>query len=143
MKKYGIIPRVSDRSYFTNSFHCAVYEDINPIQKQDQEYRCFHLTTGGNIQYCRYPLDYNIEAMKTLVRRAMDKGFYEGLNFQLDYCNQCGHQFIDSDTCQKCGTDDITRIERMNGYLGFTKSPQGKPMYNDAKLDELKDRISM
>lgn len=142
VKKYGVIPRVSDKPYFTNSFHCAVYEDITPIQKQDQEFRSYHLCNGGNIQYCRYPVGYNIEAMKSLVRRAMQMGFYEGLNLELNYCNKCGHQWVDGDTCPKCGTDDIIQIQRMNGYLGYSKI-NGKTMYNDTKMQEFKDRISM
>lgn len=142
VKKYGIIERVSDKPYFTNSFHCAVYEDITPIQKQDQEFRSYHLCNGGNIQYCRYPVGYNIEAMKSLVRRAMQLGYYEGVNLFLNYCNKCGHQWVDGDTCPKCGTDDIIQIQRMNGYLGYSKI-NGKTMYNDTKMQEFKDRISM
>ena len=141
-KKYGIVKGVSDRPYTTNSFHCGVWEDITPIEKQDIEYPMFHLCNGGNIQYCRYPIDYNIEAIKTLVRRAMDMGFYEGVNLQLDYCEKCGHQFVDSDTCPKCGSEDITRIERMNGYLGYSRV-NGRTMYADHKLEEFKDRVSM
>ena len=141
-KKYGIVKGVSDRPYTTNSFHCGVWEDINPIQKQDIEYPMFHLCNGGNIQYCRYPIDYNKDAIKTLVRRAMDMGFYEGVNLQLDYCEKCGHQFIDSDVCPKCGSEDITRIERMNGYLGYSRV-NGRTMYADHKLAEFKDRKSM
>lgn len=141
-KKYGIVKGVSDRPYTTNSFHCGVWEDINPIQKQDIEYPMFHLCNGGNIQYCRYPIDYNKDAIKTLVRRAMDMGFYEGVNLQLDYCEKCGHQFIDSDVCPKCGSEDITRIERMNGYLGYSRV-NGRTMYADHKLAEFKDRVSM
>ena len=141
-KKYGIVKGVSDRPYTTNSFHCGVWEDITPIQKQDIEYPMFHLCNGGNIQYCRYKLGYNINAIKTLVRRAMDMGFYEGVNLQLDYCEECGHQFIDSDVCPKCGSTDITRIERMNGYLGYSRV-NGRTMYADHKLEEFKDRVSM
>lgn len=114
-KKYGIIKGVSDRPYTSNSFHCGVWEEISPIQKQDIEYPMFHLCNGGNIQYCRYTTDYNIEAMKTLIRRAMSMGFYEGINLQLDYCEDCGASFIDKDKCPKCGSENITRIERMNG----------------------------
>lgn len=114
-KKYGIIKGVSDRPYTSNSFHCGVWEDISPIQKQDIEYPMFHLCNGGNIQYCRYTTDYNTEAMKTLIRRAMKMGFYEGINMQLDYCEDCGASFIDKDECPKCGSTNITRIERMNG----------------------------
>ena len=141
-KKYGIVKGVSDRPYTTNSFHCGVWEDITPIQKQDIEYPMFHLCNGGNIQYCRYKLGYNINAIKTLVRRAMDMGFYEGVNLQLDYCEKCGHEFIDSDICPKCGSEEITRIERMNGYLSYSRI-NGCTMYADHKLEEFKDRVSM
>lgn len=141
-KKYGIIKGVSDRPYTTNSFHCGVWEDITPIQKQDIEYPMFHLCNGGNIQYCRYNIGYNTTAIKTLVRRAMKMGFYEGVNLQLDYCEKCGHQFVDSDVCPKCGSEEITRIERMNGYLGYSRV-NGRTMYADHKLEEFKDRKSM
>lgn len=141
-KKYGIIKGVSDRPYTSNSFHCGVWEDISPIQKQDIEYPMFHLCNGGNIQYCRYTTDYNVEAMKTLIRRAMKMGFYEGVNLQLDYCEDCGASFIDRDECPKCGSKNLTRIERMNGYLGYSKV-KGRTMYADHKLAEFKDRKSM
>ena len=141
-KKYGIIKGVSDRPYTTNSFHCGVWEDITPVQKQDIEYPMFHLCNGGNIQYCRYKLGYNTEAIKTLVKRAMKMGFYEGVNLELDYCEKCGHQFIDNNVCPKCGSEEITRIERMNGYLGYSRV-NGRTMYADHKLKEFKDRISM
>ena len=114
-KMFGEQKGITDKPYTSNSFHCAVYEDITPIQKQDIEYKMYHYCTGGAIQYCRYPLGYNIEAIKTMVKRAMKMGFYEGVNLQLDYCEHCGSQFIDCDVCPDCGSQDITRIERMNG----------------------------
>ena len=77
-KKYGIIENVSDREYVSNGFHCHVTEDISPIQKQNLEYRFWELSNGGKIQYVKYPIDYNLEAVRTLVRRAMEMGFYEG-----------------------------------------------------------------
>lgn len=141
-KMFGEQEGITDKPYTSNSFHCAVYEDITPIQKQDIEYKMYHYCTGGAIQYCRYPIDYNKDAIITLVRRAMKMGFYEGINLQLDYCEECGHQFIDNDTCPKCGSDNITRIERMNGYLGYSKV-HGRTMYADHKLQEFKDRKSM
>lgn len=143
VKKYGVIKGVSDKPYFTNSFHCAVYEDITPIHKQDSEYRCFHLTNGGNIQYCRYPICYNIEAIKSLVRRAMQLGYYEGVNAELNYCLDCGHQWVEGDICPKCGTDNIVQIQRMNGYLGYSKIGKDKSYFNEGKIAEFKDRISM
>ena len=78
-KKYGIIENVSDREYVSNGFHCHVTEDITPIQKQDLEYRFWELSNGGKIQYVKYPVSYNKEAIRTLVRRAMRMGFYEGV----------------------------------------------------------------
>lgn len=114
-KKYGIIEGVSDRPYVSNSFHCGVWEDITPIQKQNLEERFWNLFNGGKIQYCRYPIDYNKEAIKTLVRRAMDMGFYEGINMSLAYCEECGYEELDMDVCPKCGSELITKIDRMNG----------------------------
>lgn len=141
-KKYGIIKGVSDRPYVTNSFHCGVWENITPIQKQDLESRFWDLFNGGKIQYCRYPVSYNREAIKTLVRRAMDMGFYEGINLSLAYCEDCGYEELDMDICPKCGSENITKIDRMNGYLGYTRI-HGKTRYNDAKNAEIKDRVSM
>lgn len=141
-KKYGIIENVSDKSYVSNSFHCHVAEDISPIQKQDLENRFWNLFNGGKIQYCRYPIDYNITAIKTLIRRAMKLGFYEGVNLSLAYCEECGHQQLDMDVCPICGSKSITKIDRMNGYLGYTRV-KGKTRYNASKNDEIKDRVSM
>ena len=143
VKKYGVIKGVSDKPYFTNSFHCAVYEDITPIHKQDSEYRCFHLTNGGNIQYCRYPICYNKDAIRALVKRAMEKGYYEGVNLELNYCLDCGHQWVEGDVCPKCGADNIVQIQRMNGYLGYSKIGKDKSYFHEGKMVEFKDRISM
>ena len=70
-KKYGIVENVSDRAYVSNSFHCHVTEDITPIEKQDLENRFWDLCNGGKIQYVKYPINYNKEAIKSLVRRAL------------------------------------------------------------------------
>lgn len=114
-KKYGVVKGVSDRAYVSNSFHCGVWEDITPIQKQDLEARFWNYFNGGKIQYCRYPVAYNREAQKILVRRAMDMGFYEGCNLALSYCEDCGYEQLDMDTCPKCGSENVTQIDRMNG----------------------------
>lgn len=141
-QKYGIVPGVSDRPYVSNSFHCGVWENITPTQKQDLEARFWNLFNGGKIQYVRYPINYNVDAIKQLVRRAMDMGFYEGVNLSLAYCENCGHEELDMDTCPVCGSDLILKIDRMNGYLGYTRV-HGKTRYNDAKNAEIKDRVSM
>ncbi|MGN0312406.1 MAG: anaerobic ribonucleoside-triphosphate reductase [Lachnospiraceae bacterium] len=141
-KKYGIIEGVSDRDYVSNSFHCHVSEDITPIEKQDLEYRFWELFNGGKIQYVRYPISYNKEAVKTLVRRAMDMGFYEGVNLSLAYCDDCGHEELDMDVCPKCGSRNLTKIDRMNGYLSYSRV-KGDTRLNAAKMSEIADRKSM
>ena len=141
-KKYGIIENVSDREYVSNGFHCHVTEDITPIQKQDLEYRFWELSNGGKIQYVKYPINYNVEAVKTLVRRAMEMGFYEGVNLSLAYCDDCGHQELEMDVCPKCGSRNLTKIERMNGYLSYSRV-KGDTRLNDAKMAEISERKSM
>ena len=141
-KIYGIIENVSDKPYVSNSFHCHVSEQMSPIEKQDKEGRFWNLFNGGKIQYCRYNLGYNRGAVKALILRAMDKGFYEGVNLAMCYCEDCGYQQVEMDTCPKCGSTMITKIDRMNGYLGFTRV-HGETRYNDAKNAEIKDRVSM
>lgn len=141
-KKYGIIENVSDREYVSNSFHCHVTEDISPIQKQDLEERFWNYFNGGKIQYCRYPVNYNKEAVVTLIKRAMEKGFYEGVNLSLCYCEDCGYEQLDMDVCPQCRSSSITKIDRMNGYLGYTRV-HGDTRYNPAKNVEIKERVSM
>ncbi|MCR5107953.1 MAG: anaerobic ribonucleoside-triphosphate reductase [Lachnospiraceae bacterium] len=141
-KKYGIIENVSDREYVSNSFHCHVTEDITPIQKQNKEYRFWELSNGGKIQYVKYPIDYNIDAIKTLVRRAMDMGLYEGVNLSLAYCDDCGHQELEMDVCPVCGSRNLTKIERMNGYLSYSRV-HGDTRLNEAKMAEIAERKSM
>lgn len=141
-KKYGIIEGVSDREFVSNSFHCHVTEDITPIQKQDLEYRFWELCNGGKIQYVKYPIDYNLEAIKSLIRRAMDMGFYEGVNLSLSYCDDCGHQELEMDVCPKCGSTNLTKIDRMNGYLSYSRV-HGDTRLNEAKMAEIAERKSM
>ena len=141
-EKYGVIPNVSDRPYVSNSFHCHVTEDITPIEKQDLEHRFWNTMNGGKIQYVKYPVNYNIEAIKTLVRRAMQMGYYEGVNLSLAYCDDCGHQELEMDICPVCGSRNLTKIERMNGYLSYSRV-HGDTRLNDAKMAEIADRKSM
>lgn len=140
--KYGIIEGVSDREYVSNSFHCHVTEDITPTEKQDLEYRFWELSNGGKIQYVKYPINYNHSAIRTLVRRAMDMGFYEGVNLALSFCNQCGHRELDMDICPCCGSKDLTKIDRMNGYLAYSRV-HGDTRLADHKMHEINDRKSM
>ena len=139
---YGVIQNVSDKAYVSNGFHCHVTEAISPIQKQDFEKRFWNWCNGGKIQYVKYPIVYNREAMKTLVRRAMQMGFYEGINLSLSYCDSCGHEELEVEKCPRCGSTEITKIDRMNGYLSYSRI-KGDTRLNQAKMQEIKERKSM
>lgn len=140
-KKYGIIKDVSDKDYFTNGFHCHVSEDLTPIEKQDLEGRFMDQAKGGQIYFNRFTCTYNTEAFKTLIRRAMKKGFYFGTNFAKSFCEDCGEESIDTDVCPNCGSENITQINRVCGYLGYSRI-NGDTRFNKAKLTEVKDRVS-
>lgn len=141
-KKYGVIENVSDREYVSNSFHCHVSEELTPIEKQNLEGRFWEKCNGGKIQYVKYPISYNKDAIRTLVRRAMDLGYYEGVNLSLSYCDDCGHEELEMDVCPVCGSSNLTKIDRMNGYLSYSRV-KGDTRLNDAKMAEIADRKSM
>ena len=117
----------------SNGFHCHVTEDITPIEKQDLEYRFWELSNGGKIQYVKYPISYNKEAIRTLVRRAMKMGFYEGVNLSLAYCDDCGHEELEMDVCPVCGSRNLTKIDRMNGYLSYSRVKGGNAASSEEK----------
>lgn len=145
-EKFGLIPRVSDNDYFTNSFHCHVSEEITPFEKQDYEVELFHKHSGGHIQYVRIDNPSNLEAIKAIVKRGvLDYNLYQGVNVNSSTCYSCGHQWSDGDSgekCPVCGSDDIVEFNRITGYLGFSRKG-GDWTLNDSKLSELKDRKSM
>lgn len=143
VKKYGVITKVSDKAYFTNSFHMWVGEDITPWEKQDAEFKYFHLSSGGHIQYCRFVSGMNIPYIQETIERAMKLGYYFGVNIEKSYCGECGTEVDDGvDVCPHCGSHDITTINRVCGYLGYSRV-DGTSKMNDAKLAEIKDRKSM
>ena len=73
---------------------------------------------------------------------AMAKGYYEGVNLSLSYCDDCGHEELDMDVCPVCGSTNLTKIERMNGYLSYSRV-KGDTRLNDAKMAEIAERKSM
>lgn len=129
--------------YFTNSFHLHVSEDVTPLEKQDKEYELFHKCNGGHIQYVRIDNPTNTIALRNLIQRGMSKGFYQGVNFDAAYCEDCGkHSTNVGNTCPHCGSHNLSVISRVCGYLGYS-NVNGKTRMNDAKMAEIADRVSM
>ncbi|MGL5803150.1 MAG: anaerobic ribonucleoside-triphosphate reductase [Cetobacterium sp.] len=143
-KMFGIIPGVSDRDYFSNSFHCHVSEEIHAFEKQDNEVDLFHKHSGGHIQYIRIDNPDNLEAVKMLVKRGVKElGLYQGTNLNACTCNACGHTGNDFDgKCPVCNAIDYNEFNRICGYLGFSRK-NGDWTLNQAKLSEVADRKSM
>lgn len=140
--RFGEIEGIFDRDYVSNGFHLHVAEDVTPFEKQDKEEELFHMCNGGHITYTRYRCQYNYDSMKAIVRRGMGKGFYQGVNLSLATCANCGYDGIDFSVCPDCGSDDVVTIDRMNGYLSYSKV-KGETRLNDAKMKEIEDRKSM
>ena len=129
--------------YFTNSFHINVTEEITPFEKQNLELENFHSCEGGHIQYVRLDNPENIEAVKSIIRRGMELGFYQGVNFDSAYCNDCGrHSTNVMWTCPYCGSKNLSVISRVCGYLGYS-NVNGHSRMNDGKMEEIKNRKSM
>lgn len=140
-KKYGIIPNVSDRDYFTNSMHVPVWENMDPFTKIDIESQLTGYSSGGCITYVELPSSAknNIEALETMVNYAMDKDIpYFAMNLPIDFCSTCGYEDeIAGDVCPKCGGTHIKRLRRVTGYL----TGDYMTAFNKGKQDEVKDRV--
>jgi ribonucleoside-triphosphate reductase len=139
-KKYGKIPNVSDREYFTNSIHVPVWKDISIFDKIDIEAQLTGYSSAGCITYVEVPsgVKNNIDALETIVNYAMDKDIpYFALNIPLDNCNDCGYQDEINDTCPQCGSHNISHLRRVTGYL----TGSYKDAFNWGKQKETEDRV--
>lgn len=140
-KKYGIIPNVSDRDYFTNSMHVPVWENMDPFTKIDIESQLTGYSSGGCITYVELPSSAknNIDALETIVNYGMDKDLpYVALNLPIDFCCTCGYEDeIAGDECPKCGGTHIKRLRRVTGYL----TGDYKTAFNKGKQHEVEDRV--
>ena len=138
-EKYGEIPNVSDRQYFTNSMHVPVWHDIDPFEKIDIESQLTGYSSAGCITYVELPASTlnNLEALETIVNYAMEKDVpYFAVNIPVDNCRTCGYSGEMNDTCPKCGSTDILKLRRVTGYLS-----NDYRHFNLGKQDEVEDRV--
>lgn len=138
--KYGVIPKVSDKEYFTNSIHIPVWEKVDPFQKIDLESKLTGYSSAGCITYVELPCDIqkNLSALEELVQYAMDKDIpYFAVNVPDDRCKDCGAEANNLDKCPKCGGKNIKRLRRVTGYL----TSDYKTAFNLGKQAETEDRV--
>lgn len=138
--KYGEIPKVSDKEFFTNSMHVPVYDKVSIFQKIDIESQLTGYSNAGCITYVELDgeVAHNIDAMEEIVNYAMEKDIpYFAINVPNDMCNDCGYTGIINDTCPVCGGDKITRLRRITGYI----TNDYKTTFNKGKQDEVEKRV--
>ena len=140
-QRFGVIEGVTDKEYYTNSYHCCVTAKLDADVKQEIESRLFHIAQGGRIVYNEFPHTRNLKAISQCIRYAMKQGLYYGVNLQLDTCLGCGHQDEIDTTCPECGSTNILKINRICGYLGYSSNELGANMINNGKYDEVKRRV--
>ena len=138
--KYGEIPNVSDKEFFTNSTHVPVWYEVDPFTKIDIESQLTGYSSAGCITYVELDASCknNLEALETLVNYAMDKDIpYFAINVPNDTCLACGYTDEMNDNCPACGGGDIQRLRRVTGYLtgNYTTA------FNKGKQQEVEMRV--
>lgn len=138
--KYGVIPNVSDKEFFTNSMHVPVWIDVNPFEKIDIESQLTGYSNAGCITYVELDAaaKYNIDALESIVNYAMDKDIpYFAINVPNDQCMNCGYCDQMGDVCPMCNSRDIKRLRRVTGYL----TNDYKTAFNKGKQQEVEMRV--
>ena len=138
--KYGEIPNVSDREYFTNSMHVPVWKEISPFEKIDIESQLTGYSSAGCITYVELEggVKNNIDALETIVNYAMDHDVpYFAVNVPNDTCLNCGFTGEFNDSCPMCGSHNIQQLRRVTGYL----TGNYKTAFNLGKQAETEDRV--
>ena len=138
--KYGEIPNVSDKKYFTNSMHVPVWEKVDPFKKIDIESQLTGYSNAGCITYVELgsTVKHNIDALEQLVLYAMDHDIpYFAINVPNDMCMNCGYTDEINDACPMCGSKDIKRLRRVTGYL----TQDYKTAFNEGKQQEVEMRV--
>ena len=138
--KYGEIPKVSDKEYFTNSIHVPVYHNVNAFEKIDLESQLTGYSSAGCITYVELDGDclHNIDAIEEIVNYAMDKDIpYFAINVPNDTCLDCGFTGEFNDCCPACKSTNIQQLRRVTGYL----TGNYKTAFNAGKVAEVEDRV--
>lgn len=140
-KKFGEIPGVTDREYYTNSCHVPVYYKTSHFHKMEVEGKFHKYCTAGHIAYVEFdaPPANNLMALEKILNHMADSNIgYAGINFPIDFCDNCGYQGVIADeVCPVCGTTGhIHRIRRVTGYFSELQN------MNDGKMAEVRDRTS-
>lgn len=138
--KYGIIPNVSDKEFFTNSIHVPVWEQVSPFEKIDIESQLTGYSNAGCITYVELDssVKNNLKALEQIVNYAMDHDIpYFALNVPNDTCLDCGYCDEFNDHCPECGSENIQQLRRVTGYL----TGNYKTAFNLGKQDEVSQRV--
>ena len=139
-EKYGDIPNVSDKEFFTNSMHVPVWINMSPIEKIDIESQLTGYSSAGCITYVELDgsVKNNLQALEAIVNYAKDKDIpYFAINVPNDMCNDCGYTDDMNDTCPECGSHNIRRLRRVTGYL----TGDYKSAFNKGKQQEVEMRV--
>lgn len=139
-EKYGIIPNVSDKEFFTNSIHVPVWKKISPFDKIDIESQLTGYSSAGCITYVELDstVKHNIDALETIVNYAMDHDIpYFAVNVPNDTCLECGYCDEFNDSCPECGSHNIQQLRRVTGYL----TGNYKTAFNWGKQKEVEARV--
>ena len=138
-KRYGVIPGVTDRDYYVNSFHIDVKEPVGIVEKIKKEAPFHAITKGGHITYVELDGEAkkNVSVILKIVKVMHDEGIgYGSINHPVDTCRSCGYRGVIYTQCPVCKSENISRMRRITGYLtGSLES------WNSAKQAEERDRV--
>ena len=138
--RFGVIPKVSDKDYFTNSIHVPVYDNLSVFDKIDTESQLTGYSSAGCITYVELDgtVQKNIDALEEIVNYAMEKDIpYFAVNVPNDTCLNCGYTGEFNDKCPACGSTEIQQLRRVTGYL----TGDYKSAFNKGKQQETENRV--